>query len=72
MACSGSVVTFEVSQDDYLRKVVADREALLAALKVAANLLTLYLPDEQTVGTAFKSKEAKERVRAAIARAETP
>lgn len=41
-------------------------DELLEALKVAANLLFLYLPDEQTVGTAFKSKDAMERIHRAL------
>jgi hypothetical protein len=50
-------------------RLIAAAPELLEALRVAANLLTLYLPEEEIVGTAFKTKEARERIHAAIAKA---
>lgn len=57
-------MTFEVTQDDYLRKVVADREALLEALRYACNALAHEgYPEHGWILT---------EGRAAIAKAETP
>lgn len=54
-------MTFEVSRDDYLRKVVEDRAALLLALKKTIPLLQ----------AAQRSKLLVEAL-TAIAKAETP
>jgi hypothetical protein len=73
------MTTFGTSQDDYLRKVVADRDALLKALRLALPILEeeleclerSYLPDPNPAEWRALGfvRDAVRGVKAAIAKA---